>query len=320
MKLVTFEMRDGLQSIGCIQNEQFIVDLHAASKGLLPNKMMDFLSDFDQNCRVIEGMGTFPTSSVHPLSEVKLLAPLVNPSSFRDFYAFEAHVKTARNKRGLPMIPEWYDEPVFYFSNHHAIFGPDEDIEFPPHATWWDYELELACVIGKEGRNIQADEADDYIAGFTILNDWSARDLQRKEMKVGLGPAKGKDFATSIGPYLVTKDELEPFKEGDRYHLEMRAYVNGKKLSEGNAKDMYFSFGQLIEHASNNATLIPGDLIGSGTVGTGCILELGTDIHQWLSDGDVIELSITGLGTLRNTVRKGGKTNAILSSNGERAT
>lgn len=237
---------------------------------------------------------------------IRLGPPLPRPHSFRDFYAFEAHVKTARARRGLDMIPEWYQFPVFYFSNAAAITGPD-DVIFRPKATrWLDYELEIACVIGKAGVDIPVEEADSYIAGFTILNDWSARDIQREEVKMGLGPAKGKDFATSIGPYLVTLDELadrrRPGPDGDRYDLTMTARVNGKEYSRGNFSDITFTFAQMIARASADCPLYPGDLIGSGTVGTGCILELGGDEYGWLQPGDVVELEIERLGVLRNTI------------------
>ncbi|MFC4077101.1 fumarylacetoacetate hydrolase family protein [Salinithrix halophila] len=236
------------------------------------------------------------------LAEVRLAAPLPNPRSFRDFYAFEQHVKTARARRGLDMVPEWYEFPAFYFSNPHSILGPDEEVVRPRDTRALDYELEIACVIGREGRDIPAEKAGDYIIGFMILNDWSARDLQAREMKVGLGPAKGKDFATSVGPWLVTKDELESRRQNDRWDLTMTARVNGRELSRGNTVDLTFSFADMVERASRDCTLYPGDLIGSGTVGTGCILELGTKVHPWLEPGDTVELSIDGLGVLRNRV------------------
>ena len=230
-------------------------------------------------------------------------------NSLRDFYAFEAHVKTARANRGRDMIPDWYDIPVFYFSNHQAIFQHDEVVPMPRHTQWLDYELEIAFIINKDGINIPAEEAMNYIGGLTIMNDWSARDLQRKEMKVGLGPAKGKDFATSLGPEMVSLDELEGRRIGrgsdTRYDMEMVARVNGQELSRGNAKDIYFTFAQLIERASADTMLYAGDVIGSGTVGTGCLLELGgeqSQLQRWLDVGDVVEMEIDGLGILRNTV------------------
>lgn len=241
-----------------------------------------------------------------PLSEVELLAP-IDPPSFRDFYAFEAHVRNARKRRGLEMVPEWYEIPVFYFSNTASIVGPNAPVRKPPNTRELDYELEIAVVIGREGRDIPVSVADDYIAAFTILNDWSARDIQRQEMKVGLGPAKGKDFATSVGPFLVTPDELEPHalpdrERGQRYDLTMTATVNGREYSRGNARDMHWTFAELIAHASRNARLRPGDLIGSGTVGTGCITEFPDDTFPWLQPGDEVTLEIEGLGRLTNRV------------------
>jgi fumarylacetoacetate (FAA) hydrolase len=220
----------------------------------------------------------------HALAEVRLLAPIPRPPSVRDFYAFERHVATARAQRGLEMAPEWYQIPVFYFSNPAAVFGPEDEITFPPESSAWDYELEAAAVMGGDGG----------IAGFTVLNDWSARDLQKMEMAVGLGPAKGKDFATSVGPVLVTPDEL-----GD-LRLEMVARVNGEERSRGNLGEIHWSWDRLVEHAARNTRLVPGDVLGSGTVGTGCILEHGDG--RWLQPGDVVELEIERIGVLRNTV------------------
>jgi len=218
------------------------------------------------------------------LDEVRLLAPVPNPPSVRDFYAFEQHVATARAARGLEVPPEWYHQPAFYFSNPAAIFGPGAEIPYPRGTEELDYELEVAAVIG----------ADGAIGGFTVMNDWSARDLQRLEMKVGLGPAKGKDFATSLGPVVVTVDEF-PGDEG-----EMVARVNGEERSRGNLRDLHFPWDEIRRHAARNTVLRPGDVLGSGTVGTGCILELGDG--RWLQPGDVVELEVEGIGVLRNTV------------------
>ncbi|HRE49467.1 MAG TPA: fumarylacetoacetate hydrolase family protein [Aggregatilineales bacterium] len=223
--------------------------------------------------------------------------------TFRDFYAFEAHVKTARARRGLPMIPEWYQFPVFYFSNPRAFFYHDDPIHAPARTEALDFELEVAAIIGTPGMNIPADEADHYIAGYTILNDWSARDIQREEVKVGLGPAKGKDFATSIGAYLVTPDDLADRRSGKGYDLTMIARRNGIEITGGNWNTITFSFAEMIARASEDAMLYPGDVIGSGTVGGGCILELGAEnAGGWLQAGDVIELEIERLGILRNKI------------------
>ncbi|HLN33380.1 MAG TPA: fumarylacetoacetate hydrolase family protein [Gemmataceae bacterium] len=225
-------------------------------------------------------------------------------ASIRDFYAFEQHVKTCRKQRGLDMVPQWYEVPVFYFSNAGCVISQDDAVAAPRGSQALDYELELACVIGKEGRDIPADDrALDYVAGFTIMNDWSARDIQRVEMAVGLGPSKSKDFATSLGPWLTPLEDLRDRYQEGRLHLEMTAAVNGRELSRGNGGNMYWTWPQLIAHASRDATLRPGDVLGSGTVGTGCILELTPEATGgWLKPGDVVELTIERLGTLRNRV------------------
>ncbi|HEV2947029.1 MAG TPA: fumarylacetoacetate hydrolase family protein [Gemmataceae bacterium] len=230
--------------------------------------------------------------------------PLPPIASIRDFYAFEQHVKTCRRHRGLDMAPEWYKIPVFYFSNPAGVIAHEDSVSAPKNSQALDYELELACIIGKAGRDIPDDDrALDYVAGFTIMNDWSARDLQRLEMAVGLGPSKGKDFATSLGPELVTFDELQDRYQNGRLHLEMTARVNDRTLSRGNSGDMYWTWPQLIAHASRDVWLRPGDVLGSGTVGTGCILELTPEaVGGWLKPGDVVELTIERLGTLRNRV------------------
>lgn len=238
--------------------------------------------------------------------DIRLTAPIQVPRSLRDFYSFEAHVKKARSNRGLDMVPEWYSFPVFYFSNHNSIKGPGEEVEMPAQTEMLDYELEVACVIGKKGRDISVGDAEGHIAGYMIMNDWSARDLQAREMKVGLGPAKGKDFATSLGPCLVTPDELEDRREGDRYRLSMEARVNGEVLSRGNLVDIHWTFPQMVARASESTWLFPGDVLGSGTVGTGCLLELGAQVHPWLQPGDLVELKVERLGILTNRITRNG--------------
>ena len=245
----------------------------------------------------------------HPLGSVALRAPLPRPPSMRDGYAFRQHVETARKNRGLEMIPEFDQFPVFYFTNHQAVIGPGELRVQRLHLDRLDFELEAAIVVGQRGRNVRAAEADALIFGFTIMNDFSARALQMEEMKLSLGPAKGKDFATALGPWLVTVDELAPRSSvtanGARWDLPMRAFVNGAQVSQGNVQDMNWTFAQILERASYGATLYPGDVIGSGTCGTGCFLELnGSKItsDQWLRPGDSIALEIDGLGRLENRV------------------
>jgi fumarylacetoacetate (FAA) hydrolase len=226
------------------------------------------------------------------------------PKTFRDFYAFEEHVKTCRGKRGLELNPDWYEIPVFYFSNPYAMCAHQTEVYAPAASVELDFELELGLVIGKAGRNISAARAWDHVAGFCIINDFSSRDLQRKEMSLQLGPAKGKDFATGMGPYFVSKDQLESFiTERGTLRLGMSAYLNGKKISVGNAETMYYSWPQIIEHASRDVDLQAGDLLGSGTVGTGCILELGTEaVGSYLRPGDHIRLEIDELGCLENPI------------------
>lgn len=240
------------------------------------------------------------------IDDVTLLSPVPFPRTIRDFYAFEQHVKTARALRGLEMIPEWYDHPVFYYSNPGCVYGPYDDIDFPHASHEVDFELEIACVIGKPGKDIPADKANEYIAGYLIMNDWSARDTWRNfEAKLSMGPAKSKDFATTLGPWLVTPDELESRRQGDaentRHNLEMVARVNGKELSRGNADTLTHTFAQMIEWASTDVWLRPGDVLGSGTVGTGCILELRPEnTGGWLKPGDVVEMEIEKLGAIKN--------------------
>ncbi|HEV3166888.1 MAG TPA: fumarylacetoacetate hydrolase family protein [Isosphaeraceae bacterium] len=230
--------------------------------------------------------------------------PIPEIASIRDFYAFEQHVKTCRRHRGLEVAPEWYKVPVFYFSNPAGVIGNDAEVYAPRGSQALDYELEIACIIGKPARDLPEDDgALDCVAGFTIMNDWSARDLQRVEMAAGLGPSKGKDFATSLGPELVPFDDLRDVYRDGRLHLDMTAAVNGRILSRGNAGSMYWTWPQILAHASRDANLPPGDVIGSGTVGTGCILELTPEaVGGWLKPGDLVELAIERLGTLRNRV------------------
>jgi fumarylacetoacetate (FAA) hydrolase len=225
-------------------------------------------------------------------------------ASIRDFYAFEQHVKTCRKQRGLDMVPQWYQVPVFYFSNPACVLGQDDPVKAPQGSQALDYELELACVVGKEVRDLpDNDSAMECLAGFTIMNDWSARDLQRAEMAVGLGPSKSKDFATSLGPSLVPFSQLADCYRDGRLHLEMTASVNGREYSRGNGAAMYWTWPQLLAHASRDTVLRPGDVLGSGTVGTGCILELTPEaVGGWLKAGDQVELTVERLGTLRNRV------------------
>ena len=261
----------------------------------------------------------------HDFKDINLLPPIPNPTSFRDAYAFRQHVETSRKNRGLNMIAEFDQFPVFYFSNHNTMFADGEEIKLmPDHFEQLDFELEFAIVIGKGGRNILSKDADQHIAGFCILNDLSCRRLQMEEMRLSLGPAKGKDFANVLGPYLVTPDEL--FSKiidtpcGNKYDLNMKCFVNGELLSEGNAKDMNWTFAEIIERASYGVELFPGDVIGSGTVGTGCLLEINGSgkrenldyRERWIEAGDQIEMQIEGLGKISNKIVKSESNHSIL--------
>ncbi|HEY6540954.1 MAG TPA: fumarylacetoacetate hydrolase family protein [Ktedonobacteraceae bacterium] len=294
MKLVTFRTDNWSEThAGVVRGDEIIA--------LAYPSLLELLRDTNGLASAREAQG-----EVFTFEEAQLLAPIPDPPSVRDFYAFEQHVKSARVKRGLDMIPEWYEIPTFYFTNNSEIYGHNQPVPYPVGSNELDIELEIACVIGRDGKDIPVEEADSYIAGYTIMNDWSARDFQRKDMKLNLGPGKGKDFATSLGPWLVTSDELAAYRSGsgtdESYNMTMLARVNGKEISRGNFKDIYYSFPQMIAWASRNARLRAGDVLGSGTVGTGCLLELGTEVHPWFRRGDILELEIEGIGVLRNKV------------------
>jgi fumarylacetoacetate (FAA) hydrolase len=240
-----------------------------------------------------------------PLDHIdKWLPPVPDPRSVRDFYAFEQHVKTCRQHRGLDMVPQWYQFPVFYFSNPTTLRGHDQPVHRPAATQELDFELEVAAVIGSPVQDVSGAAAEAAIFGYTIFNDFSARDVQREEMKCQLGPAKGKDFASALGPWVVTCDELADRRIGPgRYDLTMTARKNGVEISRGNLRDLYFDFTQMLARASQDAPLFPGDVIASGTVGTGCILELRPEtVGGWLAPGDVIELEVERLGVLRTPI------------------
>ena len=265
--------------------------------------MTDLLPELDHQAAEWEQAAAQWTGPSHRTPEVRFLPPVPRPPNFRDFYAFEAHVKTARARRGLPMVPAWYEIPAFYFSNPHALLGDAAPAYAPAGSAELDYELELGVIIGRGGRDIALADAWAHVAGFTIINDLSARDLQRAEMAIGLGPAKGKDFTTVVGPWLVPRQAFADCIAGARLSLGMSARVNGRELSRGNVADLHHPIPALIAHASRDATLFPGDLIGTGTVGTGCLLELGSEITGgWLKPGDLVELEIERIGILRTPI------------------
>lgn len=321
MKLVTYT-KNNSTDLGILIEEN-IYSLHQLDASL-PNNMRAFLFGGDELMNKAKALDADLkngklTATAIKLSDVVLQAPVNEPTSCRDGYAFRQHVAAARRNRGVPMIPEFDQYPIFYFTNHNAVQGPGAIDCMPDHFEKLDFELEVAIVVGKKGRNIKASEADQYIAGYMIMNDMSARTLQMEEMLLNLGPAKGKDFSTVIGPYFVTPDELEqylvpakPNHVGNNHNLSMKCWVNGVLVSEGNVADMDWTFAEILERCAYGVDIYPGDVIGSGTVGTGCFLELnGTGLlndksfkPQWLQDGDEVVMEITGLGRLVNTIKK----------------
>jgi fumarylacetoacetate (FAA) hydrolase len=328
MKLVSYIQNGDLKLGAIVQQELYCLK---AVNEQLPNDIITFLQlgvqvRLETEKKLLSMAATHSLPS--PVKDYILLAPVPRPTSCRDGYAFRQHVETARRNRGVDMIKEFDEYPIFYFTNHNAVQGPGPIYCMPDHFQQLDFELEIAIVIGKEGRNIKAKDADDYIAGFTIMNDLSARKLQMEEMLLNLGPAKGKDFSTVIGPWLVTPDELEnylvPPKEGhvgNNYNLAMKCWVNDELVSSGNVSEMDWTFAEIIERCSYGVNLYPGDVIGSGTVGTGCFLELnGTgklnDPNykvQWLQPNDIVKMQIDGLGVLENTIHAEATDWSILS-------
>lgn len=319
MKLVSYKTEED-EHLGLYVNGH-IYNLNACDK-LIPDNMNAFLQEGEQTMTRAKKIDSEIKSGKYQAKEelfFELLAPVPHPTSCRDGYAFRQHVASARRNRHLEMIPEFDQYPIFYFTNHNAIQGPGEIQCMPDHFQKLDFELEVAAVIGTKGRNISASEADRYIAGYTIMNDMSARTLQMEEMLLSLGPAKGKDFSTVIGPWLVTPDELASYRVapkpghiGNNYNLEMKCWVNNVLVSSGSMADMDWTFAEIIERCAYGTDILPGDVIGSGTVGTGCFLELnGTGLlgdpqytPQWLQPNDVVEMAITGLGHLSSTIRK----------------
>ena len=333
MKFVSFRNNEHQERLGLYVNEQtYDLKENASIIGAnLPDTMLAFLNGGEKlmdEARKVE-LAIKSGKADKLAAAPTLLAPVPRPPSCRDAYAFRQHVAAARRNRNVEMIPEFDQYPIFYFTNHNAVFGGGDILVETDHLQKLDFELEAAVVIGKRGKNISSKEADRYIAGYTIMNDWSARLLQMEEMKLNLGPAKGKDFATCIGPWLVTPDELDDVKSGsafgDRYALRMTAKHNGELISDGNMKDMTWTFAEIIERCAYGTEIYPGDVIGSGTVGTGCYLELnGTRARLarekgesydpvWIQPGDTLELEIERLGVLINRVVSAPQAYSILA-------
>jgi fumarylacetoacetate (FAA) hydrolase len=270
------------------------LDDHLA-RGLRVDALRDLVEGFESRDQ--------DDDAVLESADVSFGPPILRPPSVRDFYAFEGHVRTMWERRGGEIPEAWYRIPVFYFSNVSEIRGPDEPVWSPAASHELDYELEVAALIDTPATDLSPDRAEEAIGGFTVFDDWSARDLQREETAVRLGPAKGKDFASSFGPWLVTPDELADVRHGTGYDLAMTAEVNGTETSRGRWSDAQFSFGDMLARASADARLRPGDLVGSGTVGSGCLLEVrDATLGRYLQPGDEVVLRIERLGALRTPV------------------
>tara|TARA_B100000073_G_scaffold342944_1_gene346881 strand:+ start:1537 stop:2514 length:978 start_codon:yes stop_codon:yes gene_type:complete len=321
MKLLTYKVQDKKEYLIGILIDSIIYNLNHSFGNI---DLIELIQIENYQEKILEKLDNKKHPS-HKIEEITFLSPVPKPKSLRDAYAFRQHVENARKNRNAKMIPEFDEFPVFYFSNHNAIFGHNESIELmPDHFEKLDYELEFAIVIGKGGKNILSKNAHKHIGGFCILNDISGRKLQMEEMKLNLGPAKGKDFASVLGPYLITPDELKSktidTEFGRKYDLSMKCYVNGTLMSEGNAINMNWTFEEIIERASYGVELFPGDVIGSGTVGTGCLLEInGTKKRKdpehketWIKEGDIIEMEIDILGKIKNTIIKSTSNHSIL--------
>ncbi len=316
MKLVTFQNKLGESRIGWLQGDS-VVDMRLASDKL-PTDMLTFIDNHEIYFQVIKSLGDVEPH--YKLEEVTLLAPLPNPRSIRDYVGFEMHMLNASRSFGHSIGEAWYEMPIFYFTNHHNVYGPNDEIKRPANETKLDIELEIACIIGKKGSDIKKEDAKNYIFGYTIFNDWTARATQKVEMTIPLGPHKGKDFANAFGPCIVTADEFEqyevPFSEAyfesplkvpkvqdTRFDVKMTSRINGVTVCEGNYKTVHFSFGQMLERAAENGiNIMPGDILGSGTVGWGSLIENNFFVHRPLEPGDVVELEIEGIGVLRNKV------------------
>lgn len=279
------------------------------------HRLIDLLGDDGATLRAAGAAALADPDGVVALAGAVLGAPIPEPPSIRDFMTFESHAAgTGRLFRpDRPIVEQWYAAPAFYFTNPAAVGGPYDDVPVPPGCQQLDFECEVAAVVGREGHDLDPDEATAHIAGYLLCNDWSARDLQFAESRVGLGPVKGKDSTTTLGPWLVTPDELEPHRQGTSFAVTLTAVVNGREIGRDRMDSMYWSFGEMLAYASRGTRLRPGDVLASGTCGGGCLAETwgrlgweaGLAAAPPLQPGDVVEISATGLGSLRNRVVAG---------------
>lgn len=304
MKLLTYDSGSGPRC-GVLRGEDEVVDVTALLGSPYTLQDVKALLDTGDSAidRVRDALAANPGAAAAPLAVVRLRSPVLQPPTVRDFMIYEEHA-TAQGTRQREEA--WYRMPIFYFSNTLCIYGPGDQVPFPSASEMLDYELELGCIIGKNGRNVAEADGLDYIAGFCIFNDWSCRDIQRDESTVGLGPAKGKDAASTIGPWLVTTDEMAPYLRDGRLQVKCSVRVNGEYwLKDSDGGVPYHTWGSLVERASKDSRIAPGDVFGSGTVGGGSIGEAirkGYEPARFLQPGDVVEHEVEGLGTLRSTI------------------
>lgn len=296
MRLVTFISPKSAQGRLGAWLGDFVLDLAEASQGKIPSSMLAFLENSGPNLREAQEAVKNPKKEILiPFKDIQLKAPLPNPPALKDFFAFEDHAKAGSKRRGVELAPEWYEIPAYYKGNHREIYGPEDVIPWPYYSEKLDFECEIACVVGKAGRNLSPQEAQQHIFGYMMYNDYSARDIQRKEMRLLFGPNKGKDFANAFGPCLLTADEADPIKD---FSMEVR--VNGEKWSEGHYKNQQWGFPSMVSYVSQEETVHPGDIFGTGTFFTGC----GLDLDRWIKPGDVVDISAGKIGTLRNVIGK----------------
>ncbi len=296
MKLITFT-KDSPEnySIGIVLQDM-VLDLNLASNNKIPADMLSFIRRSGEFTPLIKELISNRSGNyLFSLKDIKIKSPLLNPPSLKDFFAFEEHAKAGAKRRNEELAKEWYEIPAYYKGNHRQILGQGDEIPWPSYTKKLDFECEIACVIGKKGKNLTPKEAEGYIFGYMIFNDVSARDIQKKEMVLRMGPAKSKDFANVFGPYLVTKDAVNP-----EHDFSMNVYVNGELWSSGHFKNQFWGFPLLISHISQEETIYPGDILGSGTFYKGC----GLDLDKWVQSGDTIELDVPALGRLKNKVGK----------------
>jgi 2-keto-4-pentenoate hydratase/2-oxohepta-3-ene-1,7-dioic acid hydratase in catechol pathway len=302
MRWATFTLPGNpTERIGLVRGDS----IHVMTAG---TKLIDLLGDDGERLAAAGDRATRNPAEVVAVTQVRLLPPIPRPPAVRDFMAFRQHVEVLSRFRGLELNPRFSEFPVFYFTNPRALIGAHDPVPVPPGCQWLDFECEIGAVVGREGYNLTPEQAEDHIVGFCLFNDWSARDVQASEMEMRLGPAKGKDTATTLGPWLVTKDEIAPYRKGTGYDLTMTVAVNGKEYGRDQWCNVHWSFAEMLAYASRGTWASTGDVIGSGTCGYGCLAELRTydaDRYPWLKPGDEVVYEVERLGRIANRIVAG---------------